>query len=507
MYKKRFAKWGFQKNCGRSDTAVSTLATKNVRKRLFKRTQRPSGEPYCMPTFLKLGHDDRLRLGFLVSVRTWSFAFFESVNSCDARLACNQERTPVEKPWSEKARETSFTLKLVSDLLDRGHGALAGRIARKAFLLIEDLLMLEGPALAWNLLEILYYMVTLHHEQLFQILLAHLIALINGRVAHSHPLSTMLHHLQRLVVSLASGAFTTGSSSFSSSSSSSPSTPVGQNATTKPSHSSLFSHAIPPLLKEAWVLNAELLFDHFDPRLFWLYFHLHWESCSIGVPSGIIDMTKQWLRHIDAKQMSRAVAAANRAKDAASRTQVEEDIMLQRLLTPRTDASPPQDYEMLRASSVATLGRYGKSLLRAEAVPKIETATTLQILPALVKARLLEEVTIVVEQSDTASSDTTKVSRTQAANVACLLRALMDLNIKHSGRPNEALPGTIERIRSILALREYASSEINPQVMREMWLLEDALVAAGEREKAREIGQSVIKRLEKYAQDIPLDSA
>ena len=91
-----------------------------------------------MPVTIQLGHDDNLMLSFLTSVRQWSVAFFESVMAppYGGELECSWQRTSMEQAWSEKAKETSFTLKLVSDLLDRGLGILAGRIVRKSFLLV-----------------------------------------------------------------------------------------------------------------------------------------------------------------------------------------------------------------------------------------------------------------------------------------------------------------------------------------------------------------------------------
>ena len=82
----------------------------------------------------------------------------------------------------------------------------------------------------------------------------------------------------------------------------------------------------------------------------------------------------------------------------------------------------------------------------------------------------------------------------------------MDLELEYGtdglGPPSD----TVERIRSIVALREYAHAETDPQVVREMWLLQDALVAAGEYVEAQEVGRTVFLRLEKYIQDIPVDS-
>ena len=460
----------------------------------------------AVPSTLRFSHDDSLMLGFLTSVREWSVAFFEFATPYAEDLACSQRRTSLDKPWAEKGKQTSFTFKLVSDLLDRGHGTLAGKMLRKAFLLAEDILTLEGPVLIWNLLEIMYHMVKLRHEQLFQILLAHLSALVNGRMSKAHPLSAMLHKLRGLVENLTRKALTFDNFSPTPPSSSSSSPSTSGNGTTTSSLPSIFSHIISPLLEEAWTLNAQTVLGNFDPQFFPLYLQLHWESCSIGLPPAIIGTTTQWLSYIETQQMNSAITDAHRSPNNVPNTAVEEDRMVQSLLAPRIDASPPQDYEMLRASSAAALSEYGYAFLSRGLIPNTDAATMRQILPALIKARMLQEPAPVVERSCTASNDTTGMSRSQAGNMACVVRALMELNSQHRSDGIRAPLGDVERIRSTVALRQYAHGEVDPQVMREMWLLEDAFAAAGRYGEAQKVGRSVICRLEKYTQDVPLDS-
>lgn len=460
------------------------------------------GQLISVPATPELCHEDGLILGFRASVQKWSVAFFENGSPDGGDFACTQQPPPTEQTWSEKAKETSFTFKLVSDLLERGHGGLAGRMVRKAFLLVEEILTLEGPVLVWTLLEIMYHMLTLGHEQLFQILLAHLIALVQGRVSRVHPLSAMLHKLQGLVVSSKSAPWTPDSSSPSSSSASkSPPSTRGKDTTTS-SRPLLFSQTISPVLKEAWILNAEYVFNHFDPSFSQIYFQLYWESCSIALPPGIISTVKQWLRHMEVQQISSGFTDAGHAENVISDDVVGQDSMLQSLLAPRLDASPPQDFAMLRESSVAALCEIGNPILSDRPVFNGDTTTALQILPALLKARILEQPGAVAQRTNKNSDETVKVSRSEAGNMACVMRALTDLNVHHG-----TLPGLMERIRSLVALREYAYSETDPQVMREMWLLGDTLALAGEQGKAQVVEQSVIRRLEKYTHDVPFDFA
>lgn len=512
MYKKRFAKWGFEKNARRSAAAVPTFTTKDECRRVVSRKPSLSGELGSVPALTGLGHHDGLMLVFLTCVRTGSVAFFESVQSRDGFLASLQQRPPTDHPWPERSKESGFTFKLAIDLLDRGHGNLAGRMARKAFLLVEDMLTLEGPALVWNLLEMMHHMVTLHHTQLFQMLLAHLSALVDGRMPKSHPLPAMLRGLRGLVASLtnmASHPSRSSPPSSSISSSSSPPTSGDRTTTTSTASPWVLSRALASLLERAWVLNAEILFDHFDPRLFQLYFCINCDSCSISLPAAIFGAADQWFGDIEAQQTSsHSSTEARRAESFVEITPVREEArMLERLLAPRMDASPPQDYAMLRASSVAALRERGNTILSKGGIDSTgNTTASLRILAGLVKAKILEECPAVVEGSRVVTRNvTTRVTRVHAASVACAIRTLMDLDgPEHGG--DGAPADAVERMRSVVTLREYADGETDPQVVREMWRLEDALVAAGEYGEAREVGHTALRRLEMYIQDIPVDA-
>jgi hypothetical protein len=459
MYKKRFAKWGFRKYSKRLATTLRHAKTKEECKRVASRKVSPPGELGSMPAFPGLGHGDSLTLMFLTSVWTWSMSFFESVQSRDGFLALQQQQLSTGQLLPSNTKEISFAFKLVIDLLDRGHGDLAGRMARKAFLLVEDMLTLEGPTLVWNLLEMMHYMVTLRHAQLFRMLLAHLIALADGQMAETHPLPTMLHGLRGLVETM---------------------------TTVDPR---LLSSALPFLIERAWILNAEILFDHFDSRLFQLYCRIHWDSCSINPPAAIL------FNQIEKQQMLSAATMAHHAEGFLASTPVEEDRMIQSLLAPRMDASPPRDYKMLRASSIAALRECGDSILSKGPSFDGDTTMLLRMLAGLTTAKVLEGSPIAVE------------SRLHAGHVACTIRTLVDLNTEHSGKRIEQILDSVERIRTIVALRGYADGETDPQVVREMWQLQDALVAAGEYGQAQEVERDAYRRMEKYIQHIPIDSA
>jgi hypothetical protein len=159
--------------------------------------------------------------------------------------------------------------------------------------------------------------------------------------------------------------------------------------------------------------------------------------------------------------------------------------------------------EMLHASSIATL-RERRNLILGKGVDGIcDTTTLLGILAGLVTAKILEERPLVMDCSSIARSEMKmmKVPRIHAVIVACAIRTLMDPNL------DSGISNTVDRIRMVVALREYAQGEADPQVVREMWLLEDALITAGEYREAQEVKRESLRRLEKYVQNIPIGSA
>lgn len=161
---------------------------------------------------------------------------------------------------------------------------------------------------------------------------------------------------------------------------------------------------------------------------------------------------------------------------------------------------------MLRASSIAALRERGESILNTGDGFNGDTTTLLRILAALLTAKIFEELPAVMDRWSKARNALTKVPRNSARHVACVIRTLMDVNFESGGGGLEAPSVTVERLRAIVTLREYAQSETDPQVVREMWLLEDALIAAGKYEEAQEVRRDAYHRLEEYVHDIPVGS-
>ncbi len=452
MYKKRFARWGFHKNARRPRTAME---------RATSAAARSSSVDRCVPAPPSLGSQDALALLLLTSVKTWSASFFEAPPQV------------VRCPGPAKVKEISFAFKLVVDLLDRGRGDLAGRMARKAFLLVEDMLQaLAAPALVWNMLEIMHHMVSLRQARLFQMLLAHVLALV-GRQPHragGHPLLAVLHSLR--------GAAAAASTEDDAS---------GGN--------------LRHLLAQAWTLNAEILFASFHPDLFYLYCCIMWESCSVGPPATIVGSASQWLRTIDAVQTSSQPAQAL-PDDAGPSPPQPRPQQQQR----------PADYARLHASSLAVLRAHGEALLRdGGAGFQGDGTLALRVLAGLTTAKILQH---------TPEKNERLVLRPDIGlgSVACVIRTLVDIDAAERGVTLSARSGSstairasfdmdaVEQIRAVVDLRTQSGGATHPQVVRDMWLLQDALGAAGDAAAALRVEQDTYARIEQYVCDIPVDA-
>lgn len=502
MYKKRFTKWGFQKNSKRSTVKEGECV------RVPRARRRGPGEIVRVPTLLELAEDDSTMLMILTNVRLWSVSFFETLqpNRSDGD---NPQQIPTESQLRQfKTKEANFAFKLVIDLLDRGHGLLAGRMARKAFLLAEGMLTLEGPALVWNLLELMHYMVT-GHEQLFQILLGHLMALAREAMPGTHPFISMLRGLQRLATSLRRIGSASGPSQFSSSDSS-----AGN------SHSSLIdprlqSTNLSALLKRAWIINAEMLLHNFDPRLFPLYFRIlypTWDTCSIPAPARLIGAAKQWFCLLEAEHLLNNAAGGltvgHHAIKLLAYTLPKEDKMLESLLTPLSKGladDSTQIYEFLRGSSITAVQDGRHSVSDKKQKLDIDSTISLRMLAVLATAKVLESTCLAGELSEAAEPTMTDVPTVDPAPVASAIRTLIGL-AEEGGADSLSSTNNVERMRAVVTLRGYGEGETDPQVVRDMWLLQDALTAAGRHEEAQEVERDAYRRMEKYIEDIPVDS-
>ena len=425
-----------------------------------------------LPMTPDLNDHDELMLSVLTSVRTVSAAFYESVRSRSGIF-------PTDDLCPEQPQEISFTCKLVIGLLDRGYGDLAGRMARKTFLLLEDMLKIEGPAVLWNLLDLLNQMLVARQERLFEILLAHLIALVDGQISGTHPLLVMLRSLRRFVATIRSTTGTSdGSLTGTPSSLSSISTPGCEDS----------RRAVSMILEQAWSLNAEILLNNFDGRLFHLYCRVHWDLCSFTPPVAIVDVAKRWVKLISTQQVSGAATCVGNFRDPFKTISAQQEHTLCNMFVSGTDPVLPQRYDVLRKRSLAALKSYGNSVLSSGTADR---NVLLRTMAGLVAAGWLSEPT-----------NTMTVPHSPVSHLAFMLRTMVDLVPEADSNTLGIHLNTVERARAIIALLEYARGEISPQVLQEMWLLADALFVAGRYSEAVETRNSAIRRLEVYVQGI-----
>lgn len=482
MYKKRLTKWGFEKSSKRS--ASSNAMTEKV----AIKPSRQYWNDSSLSASPELCEDDNLTLLLLTSVRAWSASFYESLQPEAGQLA------PTARSCSGRSEEISFAFKLVIDMFERGQGMLAGKLARKAFLILEDLLLLDGPAAMWNLLEMMHHIVACGHLQLFQLLSSHLSAIAYERMPKTHPLPAVLRALGNFITHHPDLAATLQHQSTTPSLS--PHSLEGTHMLNGP-NSCASREVLLSTLQRAWTLNAEMLFGQFDSRLFQLYIRINWDSCSIEPPTAIVSATKWWLERNPMSQVP-----SDRRQHTQTLIEVapfEHDQLLQRVFSTPTESSPPTEYQLLREISIETLRRHVNEIIGRGAGSAGDNAMLLRILASLLTAQTFEDW----PRSRTADGDIEEmsmISRGQAGNVACAVRTLIQLISKCDEAG--ATPDTVDMNRSIVALLEYANAEIDPRVIREMCFLEAALTAAGRDQEAREVAQRACRCLEEYVQHI-----
>lgn len=508
MYKKRFTKWGFQKNNKRGGSTALTPNTYN--ECLVRRSRKFNlpGELGSVRRLSEVSRQDSLVLMFLTNVRMSSTAFFDSVQSRESVLVSLQQQTLADERWPDSVKEVSFAFKLAIDLLDRGHGDLGGRTARKAFMLIEDILTVEGPVLVWNLLEIMYHMVVMHHIQLFKMLLAYLMGLVNDRFSTTHPLPVMLNGLRDYVASLPSAVSTPESFSTDSSALSSPSPSHKDDCGLITTESLQISRSLSSLIERGWVLNAEIILNHFDLRFLKLYCRVHWDSCSITPPTAIFMGMDRWYDQVGAETSPSSTMRAPHSNIPYEITPEEKGMVLQGLIKPlvdrKVDTLPPPAFEALRAETIATLRKYGAPILRKTVEFTGDATLLLRLVAVLVTIDVLHEWPAMAGFPLTRDG-ITRMPQADADHVAYVMRILIDVDPRLCGNKLDSSKDVLDQIRSIVALREYARGETYPQVVQEMLMLKDALTAAGEHKEAQQVGHSALLRMEKYTQDVPVD--
>jgi hypothetical protein len=427
-------------------------------------------------------------LTFLTNVQTWSISFYESVSHRELELSS------LDLEWPEQVEDINHTFKIAVDMLNRGYGSLAGRMARKAFLLLEETFTLEAPMLVWNLLEAMHYMMTQGQAQLFGLLLVHLHSLVDRRMSPNHPLPTILRSLRTWLTN------DPDCSSSSPKSSSSSSFDIGTSTN--------LSKTVSSVIEQAWILNAEILFNRFDQRLFRLYTRVHFDACSLIPPPAIISASKQWFLHPRCQRTHSFPMEVDCIKSAMENLiDTHELERLQCIFATSTNPTVASRFGMLRAAGIRALFDHTRSVLSKTSNTAGERTTLLCLLATLVTVRAIEELPTALNLTDMDADLRSRISRGQVGILACAMRTLMDLDCEIDTFRSQLQADNIGKLRFLVALREYAHSETDPKVVREMWVLEAALMAAGEEKQAEEVRQEAYWRLERHVQDIPVGFA
>ncbi|KAF5494390.1 hypothetical protein CGCS363_v010120 [Colletotrichum siamense] len=455
MYKKRFTKWGFQKNVRRDRRG----------KDVCPQSTRDSGPPSTAlveaaavsraPRILHLSTSDAAQVAFLSSIRNWTVAFFDraepgtvgySLPSPPGALSPSPESSIKPPPRDlNNPEQLSFAFKLILGLLDRDQGVLAGRLARKAFLQAETLLDAEGPLFIWNTLEIFHNIALLRQANLGHILLHHLISL-----AGSRPVSKVLRRLQDLLQAWQHDGV-----------------PVR-----------------PEALERAWSINADLTFTRFDPDYLLLYYQLVWDSDIVKLDPEIARHSDKWFAKIHDK--INKTFLHDDVDVATGKLWPKHELTFNGIGIHGDGISQPANFNQLKQESLTGVTQM------LDEVPA-DSTMRVRVLSAWLKSQVLQDDAAMPVHPGM------DIPRLQARIMAYIIRIMMDFET----HDREHVDSAADRMRTILALREYGQGRLGSQIVYEMWQLEDLLVRDGRVEEAAELRAESYRRLEEFLADIP----
>ncbi|KAM0548215.1 hypothetical protein ACHAPJ_010015 [Fusarium lateritium] len=451
MYKKRFTKWRFSKNKPRSTSGNTRVTPQNHKSQAIICTR-----PAFKQTLLvspKLNPSAAASLEFLTCIHDWGTSFYESVNTHDFPLSQNHILAP---PPGAKANrydpeQLSFAFRTIVELIKCGQGVLAGRLTRKAFVDMESMLHIEGPLFIWNVLEIAYTMARLGQTRLLDMLLLQLIELASNLYDMTHPVVKMLRTLRM-------ATYTWQKDSKLS--------PV-------------------PVLEKAWELNASVVMENVDSRLLLMYYRLVWDSSCIRLPSEQVEGIDNWFATLYNKvpfndSLFQEIVLSN-----------HPDLLL---LGYDDEIVPPKGYDAIKQICIS--GIQHRSTLNFD---KPEIGSLVRI--GLLKSRILEEA---IENSIDAGiprHQLYNIQRFQARVIAYLLKVIVEVDLELGFDIDIA----IDRMRSVIAMREFGYFTTAPQLIHDMWQLEALLRRAGQHPEADKIRKETFKKLEKYVDEVPVD--
>jgi len=421
---------------------------------------------------------------FFTSVKNFSMMFFDSVPNSDSGLAILWSGFNVPAPPSRHGVNATFNLAF--DLLDRNHGDLAGKMVRRGFLLLDNVLSLEGPALIWNLLGVMHCMIIRRNYNVFYMLLRYISGLAQQNLSNTHP---ALDVLRSLSMNLAAELSTTNVASYSNTDRNFP----GDNSSPDDRDWSRLAagyQSIVHIIEQAWILNAELVFSRFDPRLFPLYFGLNMHGSSMQTTSALFAPVLRWFS--DDSSLKRLEVAANSHRAMLPNDRHNETLHPTQLL---------QDFATIQADSIASLNQQSTALLSEAVYHSQDTARSLQTVAALVTSKLIE-MWLPEAHNDTGGN----ISPRQADHIACVLKALVPSreSCRKIENGSEARNQVVEQRQCIIKLLEYAYGGLDPEVTGELWLLKEALLDAGRTEEAMVVEKDVMRRVEVVCRDLAI---
>lgn len=149
---------------------------------------------------------DQDKMGFLMGIRDWNTAYFQDVRAARTSVVANASPSPSPLQFYTDSQFVHSAFKLIPELLDRGFGELAGRLARKAFIRAQDVLRLENPWLLLNLTEVMHTIAAGHPRMLgtpnqaplYDLFLKYVTRLVSQKYPERHPLVQMLQSLRRV---------------------------------------------------------------------------------------------------------------------------------------------------------------------------------------------------------------------------------------------------------------------------------------------------------------------
>lgn len=432
----------------------------------------PDAYSLVSPSKLSFSPEEAAGLELLMSIYDWSVSFLEDVNRLpDAELAEGGVVAPRTGSLGQAydAENLSFSFRLITSLLNKGEGALAGRLARKSFMQMESILNVEAPLFVWNLFETIWNMLNSGQTQLARMLFAHLFNLAKDSYPSQHPVLRLLHSLQKLMDSF------------------------------KPDQG---AGAQLEAVRQGWAINADLLFTPPNPRLLLLFYRLVWDSDLIQLPDKGLRTADNLYAAIEDKVPAGPSMAADLEK------MLEHDNVVAH-----------HDRDDLISHQVGQLPENYNSLINQTVDEIHELCSTepdgtihkFRALSALLKSRMFEN-----DASSSLNSMSYPVSDQQmpqappkpfieplhARTLAYVQRVIMEAE----DRKGYGTDAAIGRLRDIISLREYGQDPTGPQVICELWQLEDLLSQSGRTLEADRVRRDSFQRLDRYIGDIPQNS-